>query len=170
MFAPHYAKIRIKRSEPSVEEILKAKRIMPNRVKRLAMAAVQKDLLSQEKTSGQIKRAEKKFQNMIDFDERKLALRNFILSFNKWRNFFCDREGEWRPKTTGQLTQIEKVVTLVQDEGIDADVFIACCFKAISWRKTNNVPGFSNMYANGLEWYQAHVEDVMAEIDAHEAY
>lgn len=143
---------------------------MPNRVKRLALAAVQKDILSKERTSTQIKKAEKKFQNAIDFDEREVALRNFILSFNKWRNFFCDRDGEWRPKTSGQLTQIEKIVTLIRDENVDTDIFIACCFKAVAWRKEANVPGFSNMYASGMEWYSSYYEDVIAEMDAHEAY
>jgi len=168
MFAPHYAKIKIKRREPSLLDVEKARKILDRRVERLAYATVEKKILSTEKTSDKIAKAKKKFSNQILFDDRRQALRNFIDIFNKWRAFYTGRDA-WRPKSLGQLTMIETIVDMVREEDLDLDIFVACCFKAVvKWKI--KVPGFNLMKANGLEWYENYYEDVLAEVDASENY
>lgn len=169
MFAPHLSKIKIERTEPSPEEVERAKGILKRRFERLATAAVIKDKIDSEKTTDQIRKAERKVQNSIDFDERKIALRHFIENFNKWRRYFADRVDDWRPKTMSQLRMIEKIVHMIRENDLDADVFIACSFWATKRWKVK-VPGFNHIYSRGLEWYDSYYEDVLAEIDSNEAY
>ena len=168
MFAPHKAKIKVRRRQPTIEEVERAKKILKRRIERLATAAVEKDKISVEKTRSTIAKVEKAVQKKIEFDDRKEALRNFIESFNKWRNYFVpDREHAWRPKTLGQLRMIERVVDVVQENDLNQDLFVACSFKAVEKWKFK-VPAFNQMLTKGAEWYEIYCEDVLATIDAEE--
>jgi len=169
MFTPHLSEIEVERHEPSIEDLNLAEAVFKRRAERLARLTVEKELISSVKTTDTVRLATLKMQNKINFDNKREYAKVFIELFNKWRSYFCERDYAWRPKSMGQLKQIDSIVYMVREEGIDLDLFMACSFKAVARWKIN-VPAFNMMMARGVEWYYAYHEDILAEMDAHDAY
>jgi len=163
MFAPHTAQVEIARTEPIGINAELAAEIVRKRNATLAFEAVSRDMLKVNQTTGQIITA--RLIKRWETDERLKSLRPFVDSWNYWRERYAkhDYEFTWVPKTPSQISMMETVNAICQENQIDTDIFIACGHRA--YAKSRYSLSLNMLCANGLDFFAKHAEEVLTEID-----
>lgn len=109
-------------------------------------------------------KAHEKVRKMFEFDERMKTHRSFMKAWNHWRGFYLEL-GPIEPKTSGQLTIIEKCIDFAKTRGMDLNMLIACVHKAFAKRKFR--PSFQEIIARGEDHWGLY-DDVMADLEKDE--
>jgi len=161
MFFSHLAEIEIERDEPDIDPIKESKIIL-RRNALLAEKIVARNLLKPRKKNPKVS---EKIRALLEFDQRLDSARVFVETWNYWRDFYFD-VGPMSPKNKGQLTCIEKIIEMSQENNINLSILIGATHKAYVWRKIR--PGFSEALSKGLEHYENLYDDVVSDLDKQE--
>lgn len=113
-------------------------------------------------------RAQERVKALWERELRLPYLKDFIESWNHWRNYYDEREyhSEWQPKNRASLTLVENIIDLAKQNELSLDIFIACGFKAFSRSKAPLNLQF--LMSQGLEFFDRYSEDVNADQDRDE--
>ena len=148
------SQIEIHREEPSsIDE----KRVI-ERTLNMAEDIVKESWLKDKKSKGSVMRVRRAYE----FDARSKFAIPFLTKWNKWRDFYCNAK-PLHIKTNGQLTCIEKIIQMTDEREINLDILIAATHRAYMNGRYN--PGFSAVLSNGIEFYEKHHDNVLADID-----
>jgi hypothetical protein len=161
-FSPHLAQIQIERREPDQFNIDETTREIRKRNAQLAERIVVEGWLKRPKPKA---KANKKLKRVIEFEERLKLTGDFMEIWNHWRHFYFELPA-MKIKTPGQITGIENIAKLVEDEGLNLNMLIATTHKAFVWRKVN--PNFNQVVFNGLEFYDRFYDEVQKDVDRQE--
>lgn len=155
MFYPNYAEIGIIRSEPQTvdEEVVRKK------ISYIAERVVTKSFLKGKTIK---KKTVKKIRRLEQTDERRKSLQPFMAKWNYWRQFYFD-VGPNKLKTPSQMGAVENIIEMSKENNLNLDVLLACVHKAYCWGKLR--PTFTTVLSRGIEFYERHYEDVLADID-----
>ena len=161
MFVAHKAQINIYRDEPEEIDLAGAKARVAKRNEKITAKALFDHFRSKKPTRAAAVRLTKAHE----FETRTESIGPFLEIWNEFRNL-NGKESEWRPKTAGQVTMIENIIDMVENEGLDLRIFIGCAFKHISW--SGRTPAFTQMLSRGLDFYDAHYDEVSVDLDIDE--
>ncbi len=159
MFSPHLAQVRVEREEPREIDLEKAALEVKKRNAKLAEKIVVEGWLKRPKPK---KSGVKKLRRQIEFEERVKQHEHFMVLWNKWRDFYFDLP-PMKIKSAGQLTAIENIKKMAEQEGIPLTMLLGCAHKAYVWKKRN--PNFTNVVFDGLDMYERFYEAVSQDID-----
>ena len=168
MFAPHSAQIEVARTEPERLDLEAAIKAAKRRNGLIAIAGVTKFRLRGPVSKERRKKAQEKIKALWERELRLPYLKDFIESWNHWRNYYDEREyhQDWEPKNRAQLTLIENIIDLAKENELSLDIFIACGFKAFARSKAPLNLQF--LFSQGLEFFDRYCEDVNADQDRDE--
>lgn len=114
------------------------------------------------------KKATAKAKALWERELRLPYLKDFIESWNHWRNYYDPREyrNEWEPKARAALTIVENIIDLAKEHGLSLDIFIACGFKA--FEKSKAPLNLQFLLSQGLEFFDRYSDAVNADQDRDE--
>jgi len=116
------------------------------------------------RTHNETRKTKKKIENLIEFDERMKLVKDFMETWNYWRQFYLDLPAT-KPKTKGQLTCIENILDLVKEENVNLRMLIAATHKAYSLYKRKYNPTYATVLHSGLDFYDKYYDDILIDID-----
>jgi len=163
MFAPHTAKIDIRRDDPTGIDLKKAAEKVRKRNAEFAKHIVIKNLLKKKPTA----KSRDRIMAEWETDERLKYLRPFLEYWNDWGRYYLGDHYSWSPKNRSQIGCIESILDKVKEREADLYIFIGCAFKAYENRKAS-VP-VSYVLAYGMEWYDRYYDAVYTD-RAHDDY
>jgi hypothetical protein len=155
MFFPHTSEIEIRRVDTEVI----TKEVMMHVQKRnheIARRVVLKDLLRKPRSNARAIAVNER-------DVRMIAAQPFISEWNTQQRRYSDRHHEWKPKNKSQLSCIEKILTMCEENDLRLNILLASCFIAFSRRKYPL--SLQIVISYGLEYYTAYSEQVFADMD-----
>lgn len=165
MFSPHLASIRVDRAEPSKNfDAEKSHLEVARRFDALAQKIVLRDNLKKRVDPKRSKKAHEKIKKMVETDERMKFTKNFLKTWNHWREFYFQLPAI-EVKTSGQVTLIENAIDFAKEKEMDLNILIACVHRAYQKRKFK--PSFQEIITRGEEHYQLY-DDVIADIEKSE--
>jgi len=165
MFSPHLASIQIDRAEPSKNfDAEKSHLEVARRFDALAQKIVLRDNLKKRVDPKRSKKANEKIKKMVETDERMKFTKNFLNTWNHWREFYFQLPAI-EVKTSGQVTLIENAIDFAKEKEMDLNILIACVHRAYQKRKFK--PSFQEIITRGEEHYQLY-DDVIADIEKDE--
>lgn len=155
MFFPHTSEVEVRRVDTEVitrEVMMKVQR----RNREIARRVVLKDLLRKPRSNTRAIAVNER-------DVRMIAVQPFVSEWNVQQRRYSDRYNEWRPKNKGQLTCIEKILTMCEENDLQLNILLASCF--IAYAKRKYPLNVQIVLSYGLEYYAAHSEQVFADMD-----
>jgi len=157
MFRAHTSKIDVQRCEPVIDDLNAAIQKVLERNSALTKKIVLNGLIKSPKSKSKV---QQKILSLFETDERRKRLTAVIVTWNEWRQFYSDEPiPEWTPKTKGQLTCLENIVEMAQQNELNLNIFIACCFKAYEKRYVRL--SLQIALSQGLEFYDKWHNQVM---------
>jgi len=153
MFMPHTSQIEIKRSEPKLNA--DSVRNVKKRNSDITLRVILRDLLKRPKNN-------KRTLEVNEKDVRLGSLQPFIDEWNRFRLKY-GAKFDWRPKTKGQLTCMEKILDICEQNNVKLNVILACCFKAYVFKR--HALTLQIVLAYGMDYYDKFAEEVFAEMD-----
>lgn len=158
MFYPHCAEIRRKRREPE-EKILKEEAELFRRSRaKIVNRAVLNFFTNLARKPG----ATTKLFEAERVEDRKKELDALLATWNKWRRFYFHLPPQ-EIKTKSEVTILEKIKAMIDSNGHNADLFLACTMKAYAWGRFR--PAFAACLSRGEEFFDRYCEDVRADIE-----
>ena len=158
MFYPHYAQMFIERDEPELD-VGSQKAIVRKRFAALAERIVIKDDLKKVKKKNIVY---KKIRDLHETDVRERSIEDFLEIWNRWRRFYFDVK-DMKAKTKTQITTIENIIEMPEQNKLNLNMLIATTHKAYEKRRFR--PNFNAVLSYGLEYYEEFYEEIMADID-----
>jgi len=126
-----------------------------------------KNLLFAPKDPREVARAKAKMRKEAELAERLKLCRNFVLMWNRWRDFYLNLSAV-EPKTSAQVTAIENAIAFAKEHELDINMMIACVHRAFRKRKFR--PNYTNLYDDkALDIYDSNYDHVLADTDRAEA-
>lgn len=138
---------------------------MARRFAALAKQIVLRDAITKPKDNQKRKKAHEKIRKLVEFDERKKHVSDFLVMWNRWRDFYFQLPPV-DVKTPGQVTTIENAIDFAKENNMDLNLLIACVHRAYS-KRLKLKPGFSEIISRGIEHWQLY-DDVIADIEKEE--
>lgn len=108
-------------------------------------------------------KSRKKIAKEWEREKRLEAIQPFVEEFNRFREFYVGITNEWTPKTDAQITCIENVMQLCEEEDIDLGLLVGSSFKALEWKPAT--PSIQQIQSSGLDKYYQYNEEVLLDID-----
>jgi hypothetical protein len=155
MFFPHTSEVEIRR----VDTEIITKEVMMHVQRRnheIARRVVLKDLLRKPKSNTRAIAVNER-------DVRMIAAQPFIAEWNAQQKKYSDRYRDWKPKNKTQLSCIEKILNMCEENDLQLNILLASCFIAYAKRRYPLTPQIVISY--GPEYYAAHSDQVFADMD-----
>jgi len=151
MFLPYQSEVNVSRKEccGNIDKVLKrnhaiAKRVMIN------------DLLKKPRSN---KRVINEHEKILRIE----VIKPFLEEWNALRYEYTESIKDWLPVTKSQITVIEKIIKLCDDNYISLNVFLCCAF--MSWKNNPEKLSINMVLAHGLEYYDRYSDQVFARMD-----
>lgn len=138
---------------------------MVERFSRLAEEIVAKNLIKTPTEEKRVLRGEAGLRKQAEFQERLKSVKDFMKHWNFWRRFYFDLP-PIEPKTSGQLTTIEKCIDFAKDNDMNLSVLIGVVHKGFEYRRFK--PNYNSILLYGEELYEKFHSRVTADIDQKE--
>lgn len=161
MFFPHFSEIQIPRQEPKGLDLKAARARHDEFARRLVTRIIVKSLPQLSNAEEQAKSKEKRRKRESFLFEVELQ-KDFLKSWNFWRNFYFDAESV-TIKNASQLTVVKSIKNLCRDKGMDFHILIGCTHKAYS--RYNRRPSFQNCRGGAEDFYANFKDHVEGELE-----